>query len=44
MASISDFDTAHLRFADINGSGTMDMLYFPLEGGVHVYTNYLGNS
>jgi hypothetical protein len=37
------FDVDRLRFADVNGTGTCDLLYFPRRGGVHIYYNQAGN-
>lgn len=36
------FDTARLRLADIDGSGTADIIYVH-SGGVHIYFNRSGN-
>ncbi|KAF5636143.1 hypothetical protein F52700_5457 [Fusarium sp. NRRL 52700] len=32
-----------VRFVDINGSGTSDLIYMPANGGLHVYLNQAGN-
>ncbi|KAF5617829.1 insecticidal toxin complex [Fusarium tjaetaba] len=32
-----------IRLADINGSGTNDLIYMPASGGLHVYFNQTGN-
>ncbi|KAM7187808.1 hypothetical protein V8F33_011023 [Rhypophila sp. PSN 637] len=38
------FTTSRLRLADLDGTGTTDVLYLPEAGGVDVYFNNLGNS
>ncbi|KAM5351192.1 hypothetical protein ACJ41O_003915 [Fusarium nematophilum] len=38
------FTTPRLQLADIDGTGTTDMVYFPAAGGVDIYFNHLGNS
>ena len=37
------FSPDRIRLADINGSGTNDLIYFPPSGGFHVYLNHAGN-
>ena len=37
------FSPYRIRLADINGSGTSDLLYFPPSGGLHVHLNHAGN-
>ena len=37
------FNTERIRFADIDGSSTTDLIYLPRGGGVHVYFNHAGN-
>ncbi|KAI9845919.1 MAG: hypothetical protein M1837_004455 [Sclerophora amabilis] len=37
------FSSDRIRLADIDGSGTTDLLYFPSEGGIKVYFNLAGN-
>lgn len=38
------FTTGRLRLADLDGTGTTDVLYLPETGGVDIYLNHLGNS
>ncbi|EWC44293.1 hypothetical protein DRE_01119 [Drechslerella stenobrocha 248] len=38
------FNTKRVHLADVNGSGTTDLLYLPEEGGVNIYYNIAGNS
>jgi hypothetical protein len=37
------FDSRRARLADIDGSGTADIIYFA-SGGVHLYFNQSGNA
>ncbi|KAK4455335.1 virulence plasmid 65kDa B protein-domain-containing protein [Podospora aff. communis PSN243] len=38
------FTTSRLVLADVDGTGTTDVLYLPAGGGVDIYYNCLGNS
>lgn len=38
------FTTSRLALADVDGTGTADVLYLPARGGVDIYYNCLGNS
>ncbi|KAF3930152.1 hypothetical protein ABW19_dt0208899 [Dactylella cylindrospora] len=44
FASHDTFDIRRLHLADINGSGTTDLVYLPEGGGLHIYYNQAGNS
>ncbi|KAI9164054.1 SpvB-domain-containing protein [Paramyrothecium foliicola] len=33
-----------IRLADLDGSGTLDILYFPPEGGLQMFLNHCGNT
>ncbi|KAH8148314.1 uncharacterized protein LAJ45_07767 [Morchella importuna] len=37
------FSTERVRMADIDGTGTADLIYLPAPGGVKVYRNLAGN-
>jgi RHS repeat-associated protein len=37
------FSTSRLRLADVDGSGTADLLYMPTAGGIQIYPNCSGN-
>jgi hypothetical protein len=40
----TQFDARRVRLADLDGSGTADLLYFHAEKGLSVYRNQAGNS
>ncbi|KAF4333641.1 rhs repeat-associated core domain protein [Fusarium beomiforme] len=40
----SYLDPSRLRLADVDGTGTQDLLYFPHRGGAQLYYNLSGNS
>lgn len=42
--SWEDFSSERFIFADVDGSGTADILYIAGEGSIHVYNNQCGNS
>ncbi|KAM0814367.1 putative Rhs repeat-associated core domain-containing protein [Seiridium cardinale] len=37
-------DQSRVRFSDVDGSGTTDLLYFPRQGGAKLYCNLSGNA
>lgn len=37
------FSTARIQLADVDGTGTTDLLYFVDSGGANLYFNYAGN-
>jgi RHS repeat-associated protein len=44
LADCSSFSTLRVRMADVTASGTADLIYLPVEGGVHIYYNQSGNT
>lgn len=36
-------DSNRIMLADVDGSGTTDLLYFPVQGGIRMYFNLAGN-
>lgn len=41
--SVDQFTHQRLRLCDLYGSGTIDLIYLPAEGGVDIYLNQAGN-
>ncbi|KAH8688007.1 virulence plasmid 65kDa B protein-domain-containing protein [Tricladium varicosporioides] len=43
MDSDDQFSQRRVRLADLTGTGLVDLLYFPVDGGVNIFWNQAGN-
>ncbi|KAL7931744.1 insecticide toxin TcdB middle/C-terminal region domain-containing protein [Trichoderma chlorosporum] len=44
LGEMGGLDHPRILFADVDGTGTADLLYFPEEGGVRLHYNLAGNA